>query len=334
VLGAIAGRSRSAPGRDLVLSLAPAERIEKARDGQEAIADLLAVHAAGDAPPTAAPPDLRPMLQRLATEGATLRGDELWQIAALLEQAGAVSGWLRKSRPATPGLARMLGRLDPIDLLRRDLVRAIDPSGAVRDEASPALARIRRAIRSLRERLSSRLEAILRSAGSPESFVTLREERYVISLPASNRRSVPGAILGHSGSGASVFVEPREAAEGNSELAERSVEEAREIERILRELSARAHGHHAAIEGDLEALSRLDAAEAVTSWARDAEATLPVLTEDRTLLLRGARHPILVGRALRGELPARPTPLDLALDETHPMLLVTGPNMGGKTVAM
>ncbi|HEX7078032.1 MAG TPA: Smr/MutS family protein [Candidatus Eisenbacteria bacterium] len=334
MLGAIAGRSRSAPGRDRVLAIGPCARADSARDAQEAVSELLALHAAGDPPPVAAPPDLRPVLTRLRTEGATLRGEELWQIATLLEQAGAVAAWLRKGRPETPGLGRMLAALDPIDPLRRDILRAVDPSGAVKDEASPDLARIRRSIRSLRERLSARLEAILRGAGSPDSFVTLREERYVIALPSSNRRAVPGAILGHSGSGASVFVEPREAAEGNSELAERSVEEAREIERILRELSARAHARHAAIEADLEALARLDAALAVTAWAREADATMPVLSDERTLLLRGARHPILVGRALRGELPAPPTPLDLALDAEHPMLLVTGPNMGGKTVAM
>lgn len=334
MLGAIAGGCRSAPGRDRVLAIAPAARVDSARAAQEPVADLLAVHAAGDPPPTAAPPDLRPLFVRLRTEGATLRGEELWQIAVLLEQTGAVAGWLRKSRSETPGLDRMLGGLDPLEPLRKDLVRALDPSGAVKDDASPALAKIRRAIRSLRDRLASRLESILRAAGSPDSFVTLREERYVIALPSSNRRAVPGAILGHSGSGASVFVEPREAAEGNSELAERSVEEAREVERILRELSARAHAHHDAIEGDLEALARLDAAEAVAAWARDADATMPVLTEERTLLLRGARHPILVGRARRGELPAPPTPLDLELDAAHPMLLVTGPNMGGKTVAM
>jgi DNA mismatch repair protein MutS2 len=334
VLASIAGRTRSVPGRDRVLALAPLGGAGEAREAQEPVADLLAVRAAGDAPPAVAPPDLGPLLPRLQTEGATLRGEELWRIALLLEQAGACVTWLRKSRPETPGLTRLLGGLDPLDGLRRDLLRAVDPNGAVKDDASPDLAKIRRVVRSLRERLAARLESILRSAGSPESFVTVREERYVISLPSSNRRAVPGAILGHSGSGASVFVEPREAAEGNSELAERSIDEAREVERILRELSSRAHRDHVAIEADLEALSRLDAADAVASWARDGDAVMPELTEARMLTLRGARHPILVDRHLRGELEATPVPLDLSLDDETRMLLVTGPNMGGKTVAM
>ncbi|HKQ18480.1 MAG TPA: Smr/MutS family protein, partial [Candidatus Eisenbacteria bacterium] len=139
---------------------------------------------------------------------------------------------------------------------------------------------------------------------------------------------------GHSGSGASVFVEPREVAEGNSELMERGLDEAREVERILRELSARAQRDHVAIEANFEALARLDAAEAVASWAREAGAMLPELSEDRTLTLRGARHPILVARHLRGELEGTPVPLDLSLDADTRLLLVTGPNMGGKTVAM
>ena len=309
-------------------------RADDARRAQEPIGDLLAAHAAGDPPPTAAPPDLRPFEARLRTEGSTLRGDELWQIATLLEQVGACVTWIRKNRPETPGLTRMLAGLDPLDGLRRDLLRAIDPSGSVKDEASAELGKIRRAIRSLRDRLAARLESILRSAGSPDSFVTLREERYVISLPSSNRRSVPGSILGHSGSGASVFVEPREVAESNSELAERALDEAREVERILRELSARAQRDHVAIAANFEALVRLDAAEAVTSWAREADAVLPDLTDDRTLLLRGARHPILVARHQKGELEGAPVPLDLRLDADTRLLLVTGPNMGGKTVAM
>ena len=335
VLETIAGRTRSASGRDRVLSIAPMRRADDARAAQEAVGDLLAVHAAGDPPPTAAPPDIRPFEARLRTEGATLRGDELAQIAALLEQVGACLSWSRKSRPETPGLTRMLAGLDPLEGLRRDLLRAIDPTGAVKDEASPELAKIRRAIRSLRDKLAARLDAILRSAGSPDSFVTLREERYVISLPSSNRRAVPGSILGHSGSGASVFVEPREVAEGNSDLMERGLDEAREVERILRELSGRAQHDHVAIEADFDALARLDAAEAVASWAREADAVLPELSEDRTLTLRGARHPILVARHLRRELEGgAPVPLDLSLDSETRLLLVTGPNMGGKTVAM
>ena len=141
-------------------------------------------------------------------------------------------------------------------------------------------------------------------------------------------------MLGHSGSGASVFVEPREAAEGNSELAERASDEAREVERILRELSGAAHRHHESLQANLAALAGLDAAEAVVSWAREADAALPVLSDERRLLLRGARHPILVSRHLRGELSGQPVPLDLELDAENPVLLVTGPNMGGKTVAM
>ncbi|HET7498753.1 MAG TPA: Smr/MutS family protein [Candidatus Eisenbacteria bacterium] len=333
VLRALAGRTRSVPGRERVLARAPMRRPEDARAAQAETADLLAAHEAGDPPPTAAPPDLGLVLQRLETEGSTLRGEELWQIAVLLEQAGQILTWYRKRREDAPGLERLLGGLDPAEGLRRDLVRAIDPSGAVKDDASPELSKIRRSIRSLRERLASKLESILRAAGSPESFVTLREERYVIAIPSSNRRSVPGAVLGHSGSGASVFVEPREAAEGNSELAERASDEAREVERILRSLSVEAHRHHGALMADLAALAGLDAAEAVASWAIEVGAVLPVIADERRLLLRGARHPILVLRHVRGEM-GPPVPLDLELDAENPVLLVTGPNMGGKTVAM
>ena len=333
VLEAIAGRSHSAPGREIVARLKPQATVENARASQDLYRDLLACADAGDAPPAAAPPDLRPELERLSLAGATLRGEELWRIGTLLIQTRAIVTWHGRTRRETPGLTPLVQALDPLDALQRELARALEPTGEVRDEASPALAKIRRSIRTLRDRLAARMESILRSLATPESFVTLREDRYVIAIPSGNRRALPGTIMGHSGSGASLFVEPREAAEGNSELAELALDEAREVERILRELSARAHAHADAIERNFRTLARLDAAQAVAAWARDQDALLPELTEARELRIRGGRHPILVERHRRGEMAA-PAPLDLELDPETRMLLITGPNMGGKTVAM
>jgi len=334
-LDAIAGRCRSIPGGERVRALEPHDRIDRARDDQVLYADLLAANAVADPPPTVAPPDLRVLLERLRHEGSTLRGEELWLLAVLLEQAGLVAAWRRRGGKEYEALGRLLDGLDPLDGLRRDLVHAIDPSGVVKDDASSDLSRIRRSIRSVRERISNRLESILRSLGLAESFVTLREGRYVISVPGGSRRSVPGHVLGHSGSGASVFVEPRDVAEANGDLAELEVDEAREVESILRELSQRAHRDHAALERDFDVLVRLDAAEAVAAWARESGATIPELSDDeaRVLEFRAARHPILVERHRRGEM-GPPVPLDLRLDAKDRIVLVTGPNMGGKTVAM
>ncbi len=333
VIETIAARTRSVPGRERVLDLAPLARPESARAAQRIYADLLELTVAGDPPPAVAPPDLTTELERLGIEGSTLRGEELWKISLLLGQGGELTAWQRKSEREAPALNELLGGLDPLALLHRELLRAIDESGAVQDEASRELAKIRRAIRALQSRLAGRLEAILRSLSSPESFVTLREGRYVVAVPSGSRRLVPGTIVGHSGSGATLFVEPKEAAEGNSELAEQALEEAREVERVLRELTALARRDRSALERNLGALARLDAAQAVTSWAVDARAALPEIAEDRTLRIRGGRHPILVERHRKGE-SGEPIPLDLEFDGTAPMLLVTGPNMGGKTVAM
>lgn len=333
VLGSIAGRTRSVAARERMLELRPFATIAGAQAAQQVYADLFACRDAGDAPPAAAPPDVRSELEHLDHEGALLRGEALARIAMLLDQAHTIAAWHGRTRRDIPGLGRILDAVDPLEGLRKELARAIDPSGDLRDDASPELARIRRSIRALRERLASRLESILRGLSSNESFVTLRDDRYVIAVPAGMRRDVPGTVVGHSGSGASLFVEPREAAEANSDLAERALDEIREIERILRHLSALAHRDAPALRRDFDALTRLDAAQAVLSWAVDADAVLPELNEERSLVLRGARHPILVERHRKGEMGS-PVPLDLTLDAERPMLLVTGPNMGGKTVAM
>jgi DNA mismatch repair protein MutS2 len=333
-LSAIAPHARSAPARDRLLARRPCRRLEEALERQEILADLLALVAGDDAPPWETPPDLRGLLPRLRTEGATLRGEELWSIRELLDRTVAVVDWRRMRREQdAPALGRLLGALDPLAPLHRELGAALDPSGAVRDEATPDLGRIRRSIRTIRDRLSARLEALLRALKAPESFVTLRDGRYAIAVPASHRREVPGTTLGHSGSGATLFVEPREAAEANSELSELALDEVREVERVLRALTARAARDREALERNLDGLVELDAAHAVVSWARGAGAMLPLLTSERRLALHAARHPLLLERARRGEMPA-PVPLDLELGEEGRMLLVTGPNMGGKTVAL
>lgn len=333
-LSNLAQYARSGAAKERLLARAPKSRLAEARAEQELLADLLALQAADEAPPWEAPPDLRALVPRLDTEGVSLRGEELWGIRVLLDRTTAVTDWLRKRRgEEVAGLSRLLDPLDPLPPLHRELSAALEPGGEVRDDASPDLGRIRRSIRTLRERLSTRLHALLRARQAPESFVTLREGRYAIAVPASHRREVPGTVLGHSGSGASLFVEPREVAEGNSELAELALDEIREVERVLRALTARAARDRAALARNLDRLITLDAAHAACEWARGAGATLPVLTEERALVLRSARHPLLLERSRRGE-TASPTPLDLDLDQGTRMLLVTGPNMGGKTVAL
>ncbi|HKW50715.1 MAG TPA: hypothetical protein VJQ53_03190, partial [Candidatus Eisenbacteria bacterium] len=127
VLEAIAGQARSVPGRERVLALAPPDRPESARNAQKLYADLLACEAEGDAPPPAAPPDLRPELARLALEGATLRGEELWRIGLLLDQVRSLVTWHRKAQRETPALNDVLAALDPLDPLHREITRTLDP---------------------------------------------------------------------------------------------------------------------------------------------------------------------------------------------------------------
>jgi len=317
-----------------VLAIRCQTRLDDARAVQDIYRDVLALWGSPEEPPPAAPPDVRALLERLETEGQVLSGEELWEIRLLLDQAAPAYAWTRKNRSETPGLMRLLADVEPLPALHRELGRSLEPSGEVRDEATPDLGRIRRSIQTLRERLAQKLESIARGLGIAESFVTLREGRYAIAVPASQRRQVPGVALGYSGSGATVFLEPREAAEANSQLADLFADEIREVSRILRELSTLAGRDQGALARDLDALARLDAAQAVASWTKATGGSLPALTEERSLLLRGARHPILVERHARGEMPSQPVPLDLELDQETPLLLVTGPNMGGKTVAI
>ncbi len=267
--------------------------------------------------------DPRPALQRAALEGV-LSGPELLHISALLSA-------LRSTRKA---LGASLSDLSEKNLptfpdIEERLSRSLDPEGRLRDKASRALLAIRRRIteqaarvRTLVEQLSSE-PRVRQTLQSPTP--TTRDGRLVLAIRADRRRAVRGVLHGRSTSGETVFIEPNEAVEAGNHLREYQEEEADEERRLFRELSALVGRHCTELENGLAALARLDLLAAKSHLADRMAAVEPVLSTSGLLDLRAARHPLLQQRAV---------PIDLLLDREHRSLLLTGPNTGGKTVAL
>jgi DNA mismatch repair protein MutS2 len=271
--------------------------------------------------------DIRIPLQR-ARRGGRLAPEELLDVAGTLQ---AVEQFRRRlARWSGPQLAALRDDLHPVPALAAQIERSIDPSGEILDGASAALKSIRRRMRVAQERLRDKLNAMLRSsdlAGAiGDAIVTQRAGRYVIPVRAEAKGRVPGIVHDQSASAATLFIEPMAVVELNNTWIEATLEAAAEEERILEALSREVEAHGDGLAGSLDALARADLWMARAHLATEMDAVRPEVTDDALELL-SARHPLLGPDAV---------PIDLRLGDRfgYRALVITGPNTGGKTVAL
>lgn len=283
-------------------------------------------------------PDTGGAAERLRIEGSVLDSLEIYSLIALLERASEIRGALLPAAEAYPRLSERAARIGEFRPLLRELAGKILPDGAVADDASVALARIRRDIERQRKQIEESLDRFVRTHREDgvlqEEFVTVRNDRFVIPVIPGAKKRVPGVIHGASGSGHTLFLEPMETIELNNDLVRLNEEEMREVHRILREMTARLREHAGAIREAARVLGELDYAFAKARFAVDFDAVIPRFSNDEQprLVLRRARHPLLQDVLRRQNKPI--VPISLSLDSDARTLLISGPNTGGKTVAM
>lgn len=328
VAGAIAARATSPRATRALADAAPlADASTRALAG-ERLAEAIRRQREPGAWAFAAPSALADLLTADTTdpldpEGFAIVGD--WLDAGARTRAAWTEAPMRARFPR---LAAIIESLPPLDALREQLTRTLDADGRVRDEASPALARARRGVLEGERVLHRQLEKWAAAHGEG-SYVTRHGDRFVALVPAASGARKQGIVHDTSNTGQSLFVEPFESAEGNNKLLELRAEVLAEERRVLRELAAAVYGSAPALE-QLEAeLATLDALRASASWAVElgGEAVIPGGTR---LRLQRARHPLLAMGTRREQV----VPLDLELGEGGRLLLVSGPNMGGKTVLL
>ena len=273
-------------------------------------------------------------LAKLAGPGAVLEPQEFLDAGSLLEMAAWLRVQFREEAAKFPLLASKSMAVadfrDELAVLRRCVL----PNGEISDEASTALRRIRASITQTRESIQKTLRQMLRARNTEggEDYVTLRNERFVIPVRAENRRSVRGIVHGASGTGQTVFVEPFETVEANNELIQLAEDEAAEIFRILRALTERLQVMRLPLLRAAETIAEVDSLFARGRFARDFDAAMPEFSETAELRLLDARHPVLQDK-LRREQRAI-VPMTLALGGREKVLVISGPNTGGKTVAL
>jgi DNA mismatch repair protein MutS2 len=273
-------------------------------------------------------------LEKISGIGVALEPAEFLDAASLLE----ASAWLRRQfgeeAAKFPLLSAAAGGVGDFREVLAAIRRSVLPNGDISDDASPALRRIRVSMAQTRESIQKTLKQILRTrnAEAGEDYVTLRNDRYVIPVRAETRRSTPGVVHGASGTGQTVFLEPFETVESNNQLVQLSEDEAAEILRVLRELTERLQAVRPALVSAAETIALLDGVFARGRFARDFDAALPEFSEHGELRLEAARHPVLQDKLNREDRAI--VAMNLSLSREERLLVISGPNTGGKTVAL
>ncbi len=332
-----ARETRTAMGRERAAAVEPLIDLVSIRSAVESTAQARLALAEVGAPPLDTVGDVRPVLDRCRIPGSVLEGSELRGLLSLLEVSPRLAAWGRSIKAVAPSPAAVAERAPRLGELHDCLDRALADDGSLTDNASPRLRQLRRELRERRRRLVADLERWLAGPDAERLFadryVTVRHGRYVLPVRAEARGRVPGIVHDRSQSGQTIFVEPADLVEANNDLVQLAREEDGETARVLAELTEGVRERLGDLDTLVEVVAELDWTFARAGLAERMTATAPTVTERGGVAIRGARHPLLLAQSWQD--PARPVvPVDLELSPDRPVVVITGPNAGGKTIAL
>lgn len=274
--------------------------------------------------------DIRESLKRLEI-GSALNTSELLAIASLLSGTASIKAFFRQTyekENTEDSLFERYELLEPLSPLMQEIRRCIPAENELADDASPGLARIRRQLKQSNERIHEQLSSILNSSRNmlQEAIITMRNGRYCLPVKAEYRSSFHGMLHDQSATGSTLFIEPASVVKLNNEIRELELQEQEEIDKVLAELSNLAAEQSFQLEQNFRVLSELDFIFAKAMLSKTQRGTEPKFPSEGYLQIKKARHPLID--------PAHVVPIDIRLGKDFTLLVVTGPNTGGKTVSL
>jgi DNA mismatch repair protein MutS2 len=337
VLDAVAAQASTVMGAERVRRLEPSSRIEAVRTELAVVGETRRLLMEGGRLVPRGLPHPEVALRGLPVEDLRIEGGALRDLAAVLAAAADLRARLLAcGREESPNLHGMAGRVPDLAAEARPILANVGPDGRLADDASPELRRVRHAIARAGERLRRFLESFLHEPGSEavirDDFVTQRNGRFVVPVRADSPRPVKGIVHAASSSGATLFIEPLESVEWNNDLVRLAEEEAAEQDRVLQGWSRRLRDRCEDVLAAVAVLAEVDAVQARALFGSETGAVLPVVGEREPLVLDEVQHPLLEPHLrAQGKICV---PLSLHLDPSDQVLLISGPNTGGKTVAL
>ena len=331
LLLALATQAQSSAGAEYCQQLPLVTQLEDAVVGQQETTEMRTVLESSMPFPTLVFEDLRETFER-ASKGAQLEGLELFHISVLLGLGDDVANIFDAFQEACPTVHLLAQELEPLGWVKDALVQCVDHEGNIRESATPELHQLIHHLHQLRQRIRQRLERMLASHEHEDllqgQYFAERENRYVIPVKAEAQHQFPGIVHDISGSGATVFIEPRDLIELNNAIKIADLQVKKEIRRILQDLSSMVSTHVSTLSKDFETLVRLDCLGAKARLSMKMSANPVVLNARQHISLQQARHPLLI--LSKEHVIAN----DIHLTEDTHIYIISGPNTGGKTVTL
>ena len=330
IISLLAEKASSAPGKELCQKLTPMTSLAALEEAQQQTADAFTRLVKGGRIHFSGNKDFSFSVKSLEI-GSALSAAELMKISASLACATRAKTFARSDHDEeiVDSLQTYFANLEPLTPLQNEINRCINSEEEIADDASSALKHIRRSIQLTNEKIHSQLTNMVNGSYRTylqDAVITMRNNRYCIPVKSEHKGNVPGMIHDQSSTGSTLFIEPAVIVNLNNQLKELALKEKDEIERILAELSALAGEHTEELSNNFRLLTKLDFIFAKAGLALDMNASRPLFNNNHYINIRKGRHPLLDKKKV--------VPIDIHLGKEFDLLIVTGPNTGGKTVSL
>ncbi len=330
ILELLQGLAQTSAGRRAVDSFSPLSDPRESALTLQLVEELIDLAGKSQSFDLSIAEGLSDAVDRLSPGGSILNPGQLLSLAQAVRLAARLDVSCREWEKSS--LLTLLAPARDLSSLSQEIERVIDDNAAVRSSADPELAGIRKRIKTERHKLQKSLQGYLKGHSARyligEPYITRRNSRYVIPVRVEAQAHVPGVVHASSGSGATVFLEPLEAVDLNNRLIQNESQEIRKIRQMMARLGETARTQFAELSSLVDRLARLDACQAAAAFAHRHRCCLPALSQSRELRLENARHPLL--EVSQSEV----VPITIRLSGAERILVISGPNAGGKTVAL